>query len=788
MEKRFLKRANSLLLATAMAVTLMPAPLASAAAAGSTAVSASQQEGSRAVSALGIAAITGKEYTVIQGNVPVFPKKVLLDGATDPVGIQWAEWDKNAGVGEHKVTGTAGGTQITVTVNVLPCDEALPNVSAMGRSEGTAQEKKDAIHPLKGYKGLFVAEYDIVPDSKSTHDRAVIYLPAAMSDGSELHAENCWDTGARLQFKFGYNEVTYFQTQNGDGQVVGNAKYYPTNEELNEALANGNPVNALSYDEVSTYHVRTIMDTATNKTKGNYKVYITDPEGIEHEVTQPGGNGFRIYPKDGIVKNFAAVRGSYQVKNHKISWISGYATKKVETYLKAQGAAGYAKEAEDTVTKELPGPVTEQPADEVEKDGQRYLLNTEKSGWYVGDGKVASVTAEEGKTVTYRAYYDAVKAADKTILDGKIQSAGSRKEEDYTAGSWKGWKAVLDQAKQVSAGASVSQEEIDKAVQDLDQAEGDLVSIKALKEAVSSRKAELADKEGQKENFANWDEVQGALKEAEAVLTNPDATKAQVEDAEKKAGIPLRVKAVDKKALNQAIAAAKAKKKADYKAAGYQKMQEKLAAANKVAGSPNATQAEVDQARKALQDAVSKLVKLVKVKSVQPAAKSYKIAAGKKLDLKKVFTVLPKDADSKKLTYSIDKKYKNYASIKSGVVSAKKKGVGKTISVRAKAADGSGKSATIKIKIMKHAVTKVTVKKKSYTVKAGGKVTIKPVVTANGKNANKALAYTSSNGKLATVKNGVVTTKKGKAGKVTITIQSTDGTGKSVKVKINIKK
>ncbi len=136
----------------------------------------------------------------------------------------------------------------------------------------------------------------------------------------------------------------------------------------------------------------------------------------------------------------------------------------------------------------------------------------------------------------------------------------------------------------------------------------------------------------------------------------------------------------------------------------------------------------------------------------------------------------------------MDKKYRNYASIKSGVVTVKKKGAGKTISVKAAAADGSGKTATIKIKIMKSAVTKITVKKKTLSVKAGKKITIKPVVTPNNKNVNKTLSYTSSNEKLATVKNGVVKTKKGKKGKVTITIRSTDGTNKSVKVKINIKK
>ena len=160
----------------------------------------------------------------------------------------------------------------------------------------------------------------------------------------------------------------------------------------------------------------------------------------------------------------------------------------------------------------------------------------------------------------------------------------------------------------------------------------------------------------------------------------------------------------------------------------------------------------------------------------------------KKMDLNKVFTVSPQNADNKQLNYSVDTKLAGYVSFKSGVVTLKKNAAGKTITIKATAADGSGKTATVKIKVMKNAVTKITVKKKSLTVKAGKKVKIKPVVKTNGKKANKTLSYTSSNPALATVKNGVVTTKKGKAGKVTITIKSTDGTNKSAKVKIKINK
>lgn len=791
MVKKFWRKANSLLLAAAMTVTLLPAQISYAVGADDAAGAAVSQQAGNADSALDLAAITGKEYTVIKGNAPVLPKKANVtsdNGTMAATQIQWAQWDNGTAAGKHTVTGTAGGTQISVTVDVLPCDEEVADAEATGSGAGV----REAVHPLKGYKGLFVAEYDIVPNEvKTTHDRAVIYLPGETNDGSPFDSGNCWDYGARLQFKHGYNDVTYFQTQLGDGQ--GNKVYYPTDEALDEALANNKPVQTIPFDEIHSYRVRVVMDTVTDKAKANYKVYITDPDGIEHEITAPGGNGFRVYPKDGIVKNFAAVRGSYRLVNHKISWISGYATKRTETYFKAQNATEYVKEGDDVVTKELPGALTGQSAEEVVKENQSYALDTEKSGWYNGEEKVDSVTAEEGDTVTYRAYYNYVKAIDKTGLNGKIQEAASLKEEDYTSGSWKVFQGALTTANQMSAATTASQAEVDEAGQSLDTAKKNLVSIKNLREAVDKLKKELADKEEHKADYTNWDEVERVLRNAEIILNRANATEKQVEDAEKSLEITLiakeeQPKQADKTALNQAIANAKAKRAADYKSASYRNMQSKLAAAQAVANDPNATQAQVDKAKNELVDAVNKLVKTVKVKSIKRAAKSYKIAAGKKLDLKKVFSVSPKNADNKKLTYFIDKKYRNYASIKSGVVTVKKKGAGKTISVKAAAADGSGKTATIKIKIMKNGVTKITVKKKTLSVKAGKKITIKPVVRPNSKNVNKTLSYTSSNEKLATVKNGVVKAKKGKKGKVTITIRSTDGTNKSVKVKINIKK
>lgn len=869
MIKKFFRKANSLFLAAAMTVTMIPAQMISAAGPTDTPDSGIMQQTEGASD-------SDVNITVIEGNTPIFPSKMNASRDNGMVNVTWADWEDASGDdGTYKVNGTTDdGRQVEATVNVLPCDEVVADVRATGREDDTDEEKLKAVHPLKGYKGLFVTEYDIVVDDPVTFtDRGVIYLPEAArpdQNSGVLQADNAWDYGARMQFQKEINGERYFQACDGDGN--GNKTDLPSIDTIKEQIAQNGKASVPKVEAGKTYRVRTVMDTTTDTTKGNFKLYITDSDGVQYEITGPNGYGFRVYPTDGIIKNFAAVRGGYDMKNHKVSWIAGYATKNVETYLKAQGATDYAKDGETVVTKEIPERIAEEPEAEIIKDNKKYVLNTEKSGWYNGETKVASVTADAGDTVTYRAYYDFSAVIDKTSLDKKIQEAEGLKENeaDYTATSWKALQNALTTANGVYEDASAGQEAVTGAVETLTTAIDNLVSIKSLREAIDDFEKGLPE-ETQKDNYTNWDDVQKALVDAKNVLAKKNATKEDVETAEKdlkdaklitrteaakkemddavetakntlkdlkeadytpaswqaiqnalkacedlnsdtatkddydakKAALNEAMgklaKLADKTALNQAIAEAEGKKEADYEVASYKEMQQKLAAAKTVAGNANATQAEVDKAKTDLQDAVKNLKSKttqqpqpteVKVNSIKPAAKTYKIAINKKLDLKKVFTALPENATNKNMTYSIDKKYGKYASInKSGVVTVKKAGAGKTVVVKATSADGSNKTATVKIKIMKNAVTKITVKKKSLSVKAGKKVTIKPVIKTNGKKVNKTVEYTSSDEKLATVnKKGVVTTKKGKTGKVTITIKSTDGTNKSAKVKITIKK
>lgn len=174
------------------------------------------------------------------------------------------------------------------------------------------------------------------------------------------------------------------------------------------------------------------------------------------------------------------------------------------------------------------------------------------------------------------------------------------------------------------------------------------------------------------------------------------------------------------------------------------------------------------------------------IESVSLKGISNKIAAGKKIKLSAV--VVPADAANQALVWkSSNPKYATVSS--NGLVTTKKKGTGKTVTISAATKDGSDIVATYKIKIVKHAVKSVKITAKSKTVKAGKKLSLKAHVKTTGKTANKTLTWTSSNEKYATVsKKGVVkTTKQGKGKTVKITAKATDGTGKKAVVKIKIK-
>lgn len=176
----------------------------------------------------------------------------------------------------------------------------------------------------------------------------------------------------------------------------------------------------------------------------------------------------------------------------------------------------------------------------------------------------------------------------------------------------------------------------------------------------------------------------------------------------------------------------------------------------------------------------------IKVKKVKITGSSSKIAVGKKIPLMAV--VSPSTASNQAVIWRSSNM--KYATVdRKGVVTIKKAGGGKTVTITATAEDGSKKSASYKIQCMKGVVKKIAIAgEKRRTVKAGESVKLKASIQTT-KGANTVLEWSSDDTKYATVNNKgqIVTKKAGKGKSVKITVAATDGSKEKASVIIKIK-
>ncbi len=306
---------------------------------------------------------------------------------------------------------------------------------------------------------------------------------------------------------------------------------------------------------------------------------------------------------------------------------------------------------------------------------------------------------------------------DKTALNAAIQEAEGKKEADYTADSYSKLAEALKKAKDVAAKADATQGEVDSAKTELDDA------------------------------------IKG-LQEKPPVVT------------------------VDKKALNASIKTAEGKKQASFTSDSFSKLKKALQAAKKVAAKSDATQAEVNSVKKALDTAVKNLVKLTKKSKTLVVGETFSVAG-------------------KGCTYATSNKA-NASVTKKGVVKALKGGKTVTIKVTNKSkktevqykvtirkAPSKISKVTIKVKGQKKA-SNIALKKNKGTVslKKGKTATLTPTLPKKTYSKFKYTLTSSKYKKLATVSSkGVIKTKK--KGTVRIKIQTLNN--KSVIITVKIK-
>ncbi|MBQ6844838.1 MAG: Ig domain-containing protein [Agathobacter sp.] len=170
--------------------------------------------------------------------------------------------------------------------------------------------------------------------------------------------------------------------------------------------------------------------------------------------------------------------------------------------------------------------------------------------------------------------------------------------------------------------------------------------------------------------------------------------------------------------------------------------------------------------------------KTVKAKSITLNKKQYVLKKGKTVKLKA--TVKPAKSTQKKLVWSSSNK--KVATVNSkGVVKGIKNGTS-TITVKVK---GTKLKATCKIKVQTP-VSKISVPKSTVKLIVGEKYKISPTVSPKTA-SNKKVSYSTSKKSVATVSSkGVITAKK--AGTAYITVKAKDGSKKSAKIKVVVKK
>lgn len=161
--------------------------------------------------------------------------------------------------------------------------------------------------------------------------------------------------------------------------------------------------------------------------------------------------------------------------------------------------------------------------------------------------------------------------------------------------------------------------------------------------------------------------------------------------------------------------------------------------------------------------------------------KTISVAKGKNITVK--IAAAPEGA-SNKVTWKTSNK--KVATVKNGKITAKKTGSAK---ITATAKDGSKKKITFTVKVVAGKVTGVSVDKNAVALVVGGTAeeataTVKATVKTSGKNPNKTVVWSSSNEKVATVKDGKITAVA--PGTAKITVKAIDGTKKKATVAVTV--
>ena len=292
---------------------------------------------------------------------------------------------------------------------------------------------------------------------------------------------------------------------------------------------------------------------------------------------------------------------------------------------------------------------------------ENYQKDTSGTYEFVGTLIVpAGVVNYNGKTAALTVKLSENQPVSKDALNAAIEDAKKLTESDYAAESWKAFKDALESAETVSRDENATQEVVDAAVKELTDAKDALVAVKPQPADKTALNAAIDEAKNLTENdytAESWKPFADALKAAEDVLSKADATQDEVNAAAtaltaaqsslKKNDQPQPT--VDKTALRNRYNELVITPNVGYTPESWANFQNALTYANTVLGNEAATQADVNSALEALNNAANGLTQIapptpvIPVTPSEPASNPFNPNAGSSVS-KFPFVDIPSDS------------------------------------------------------------------------------------------------------------------------------------------------
>lgn len=196
------------------------------------------------------------------------------------------------------------------------------------------------------------------------------------------------------------------------------------------------------------------------------------------------------------------------------------------------------------------------------------------------------------------------------------------KEEDYTQETWKSFIEALETAKQIQNDENAAPEAMKEAYEALIKAKEGLLPNTITTEDLQNLISECETLKQDDYTSESWGIFENALKNANAIISKPDATQAETEEAYKKllearaALKPSEAETPEQKELRGLVAECETLKKDDYTADSWNLFSKTLEDAKAVLDKPDAAPEDVQKALAALKEAKAALKKQDEAKPV----------------------------------------------------------------------------------------------------------------------------------------------------------------------------